>query len=231
MSPAASAEAIPTFQTLKDGSPPTPVDPRDSRERRRSPENSKGQSRMHSQPNPRYAARTGIVGALLAVLFLAANTAQAASNPTLDALLSLRNMGARAAPTAAAQVLPAPTRKGNPFRQTVIGDCRFNSPSPNIEYTFCRFQPVVVALTRLLEIQNISCFALPGQPLFLLAKSGNIAELLNSIVGVAPGTVPISANADGPYYFGPGERMFIWGLAEPGATAVCTVYGVLSPVD
>jgi len=182
------------------------------------------------------SARSAFAGALIATAsLLAANSAPAASNsPALDALYPLLAKAAAQARVAskAAEVLPAPTGPARPFRQTMVGDCRFDSPLAEIgDVTFCKFPPITVGANRLLEIKNISCLILPHYGVLFLSKSGNAANVFSSLVAfVFMGT---SSPQGGPTYVAPGEKLFVWGVGaavgEPKSPAFCTVHGLLSP--
>jgi hypothetical protein len=173
--------------------------------------------------------------AIAAASILVVSSVQAASNSSaLDALRPLLAKAAAQARVAskAAEVLPAPTGTARPFRQTMVGDCRFNSPLAELgDVTFCKFPPITVAANRLLEIKNISCLILPHYGVLFLSKSGNAANLFSSLVAfVFMGT---SSPQGGPIYVAPGERLFVWGVGaavgEPKSPAFCTVHGLLSP--
>jgi hypothetical protein len=191
---------------------------------------------MQRQLTQRRTALATAAAALIAAASLfAANAAQAASDSAaLDALLPLMAKaaaGARAAPKTV-DVLPAPTGTARPFRQTMVGDCRFGSPLAELgDVTFCKFPPITVAANRLLEIKNISCLILPHYGVLFLSKSGNVANLFSSLVAfVFMGT---SCPQGGPIYVAPGEKLFVWGVGaavgEPKSPAFCTVHGLLSP--
>lgn len=175
-------------------------------------------------------AASALAGALIATSLLAANAAHSTPKTARqEALLSLlvKTAGARVAPSV---TLPTPTGPGKPFRQTMVGDCSVEVPSPTLgDITLCRFPPVRVGAQRMLEIENVSCLILPPGGLILLATSGNADKVFTSIVGA--GFLEGSFTLGGPFYVAPGEKIFIWGLAATpdDATGSCTVYGKLSP--
>ena len=187
---------------------------------------------MHIQLITRRLALSAVAGALTAALLLSANGAQAAPNRAArEALLSAlaQAAAARVAPSAA-RALPAPTGEGRPFRQTVIGDCSFESPSPDhIAGPFCRFPGIAVATNRLLKIENVSCLMVPPLGLLLLATSGKVSRLFSSVIGA--GLLEGFFTLGGPFYVPPGEKVFIWGRSDPGGSATCTVHGLLLPID
>jgi hypothetical protein len=160
------------------------------------------------------------------------SSAQAASNASaLDALIPLlakAGAGARATQTTP-QVLPTVKGKGAPFRQTVVGDCKYDSPLADLAFTFCRFQPITIPSDRLLEIKNVSCLTLPVYGAFFLSTSGNVGKLFNSLIGIVINAT--SSPQGGPFYVAPGENLFIWGLGAPGSSAFCTVHGLLSSIE
>ena len=133
---------------------------------------------------------------------------------------------ASAAISAAPSALPIPSGARRPIRNTASKAC-----------TGVCFIPIyAVAQAQLLEIDSVSCVNTLADDntvkYFALTNGLN----LNNIIALIPATqqnsaggglTTIVANVSGPYFFGPGEGVFVLSGGS-GYTVTCTVAGYVS---
>ena len=147
----------------------------------------------------------------------------------LASTVSVAPHGAQAASPAASvapSALPIPSGARRPIRNTASKAC-----------TGVCFIPIyAVAQAQLLEIDSVSCVNTLADDntvkYFALTNGLN----LNNIIALIPAAqqnaaggnlVTIVANANGPYFFGPAEGVFVL-AGGSGYTATCTVAGYVS---
>jgi hypothetical protein len=172
--------------------------------------------------------RSAFAAMVLAPLFLIAAPAHS------ETLLGLK-AGAEGRATAPHELsLPRPTGPKTPFRQFKFADC--SDPDATCIYKF-----LTIPANKVLEIDNISCFADTATDqfsYFVLTNSVNLADLLagSGVAIIPPSPGPSAgkagrsfADSSGPYFFKAGERVVIFG---PGRElSACAISGYLAPTD
>jgi hypothetical protein len=128
-------------------------------------------------------------------------------------------------PTPAA-ALPIPTGAKRPIRNTRSRACND-----------CWFGIYQVAQGQLLQIDNVSCLTTVANnhptKFFAISPGFNFSQPLTAIIpptqlipSGASNTVLV-ANVSGPYFFGPGEGVYMFSPGF-GLTATCTISGFVS---
>ena len=156
-----------------------------------------------------------LLAASLVATMVISNVAAAPSD------IAAASPAAGVAPTA----LPIPTGARRPIRNTVNKACNAQ----------CLFPIYLVAQAQLLEIDNVSCVNTVANDnnfkYFAIMNGFNV----NNIVGLIPATqlivdgglTTVVANAGGPFFFGPGEGVYML-TGGSGFTVTCTVSGYVS---
>ena len=128
--------------------------------------------------------------------------------------------------SAAPAALPIPTGAKRPIRNTRSRACND-----------CWFGIYQVAQGQLLQIDNVSCLTTVANnhptKFFAISPGFNFSQPLTAIIPptqlLPSGTsnTVLVANVSGPYFFGPGEGVYMFS-AGSGLTATCTISGFVS---